>query len=245
MELWSALASARDSHFVPSRRRRVGVVRLHVLLSPLPSSLAWRRPRGFARVQGRGRTLAGAARITPPGVSPAGEVAPPAVRPAIEALRATTCTRTAYPPKTWSPSARRFLKSPRGPTASTTPTSSLTLPQRGRNQATGRGGFTLKDGESRGERAPSRRSVWIRCFTVPFPGAYRTAISGAPHSASAVSRRAAAGRPTSRRRLCPAPRGAGSAFPTCDTFGGPERRRLADLGVRGRSWVSLRTKPGP
>ena len=87
MELWSALASARDSHFVPSRRRRVGVVRLHVLLSPLPSSLAWRRPRGFARVQGRGRTLAGAAHITPPGASQAGEVAPPAVRPAIEALR--------------------------------------------------------------------------------------------------------------------------------------------------------------
>jgi hypothetical protein len=36
-----------------SCQRRVGWVRLHVLLSPLPSSLAWRRPRDFARVAAR------------------------------------------------------------------------------------------------------------------------------------------------------------------------------------------------
>jgi hypothetical protein len=63
-------------------------VRLHVLLSPLPSSLAWRRPR-VCLCSRRGRTLAGAARITPPEL-------PKLVRspshsrraPAIEALRA-------------------------------------------------------------------------------------------------------------------------------------------------------------
>ena len=47
----------------------------------------------------------------------------------------------------------------------------------------------------------------------PLPRCVQNCDFCGPHSASAVSRRAATGRPTSRRRLCPAPRGAGSAFP--------------------------------
>jgi hypothetical protein len=113
-------------------------VRLHVLLSPLPSSLAWRRPRGCL-CSGRGRTLAGAARITPPELPKLVRSPQPLPPDGARSRRCvqSACTSTAYPPKTWPPSCARVSRNPlAGPAASTTPTSSLTLPQHGKNQAT-------------------------------------------------------------------------------------------------------------
>jgi hypothetical protein len=62
-------------------------VRLYVLLSPLPSSWVWRRPRGLLVLR-RGRTLAAAACITPRSFPTGAAAQPPPVRLAIEALRA-------------------------------------------------------------------------------------------------------------------------------------------------------------
>jgi hypothetical protein len=74
----------------------------------------------------RGRTLAGAACITPP--SWGGRAAAPAVRPAIEALRAIHLYPHGVSAEDLAAICAQVSRNPlRGPAASTTPTSSLAL----------------------------------------------------------------------------------------------------------------------
>jgi hypothetical protein len=160
MELWSALASARDSHFVPSRRRRAGVgpaprpaIAAAVILGVAP-------PEGLCLCSGRRRTLAGAGPYPrPPGASQAGEAAQPLppCGPRSRRCVQSTCTCTAYPPKTCPPSCARVSRNPLGGSRGQYHTGQQPDAASARQESgDGAGGFTLNDGESRGERAPSR-----------------------------------------------------------------------------------------
>jgi hypothetical protein len=105
--------------------------------------------------------------VSPPGSFPSwcGRPATLAVQPPIEALRAIHPHLHGVFAEDLA-ILRAVSRNPLGGfAASTTPADSPTLPQRGRNQATGRDGFTLNHGESRGERAPNRLiEDWCRRY---------------------------------------------------------------------------------